>query len=168
MNIKDMESNTLSAINNLTKLELPFAAAVLCYVMTERCLKLYLLQNRITLTASEIDTCARVGRGRNLRFEDHRNDNETDFINNFLNEIQLGGLEIVFRVQNRSIAVDRNKLIHSGFYLSSEKDMNSCDRQNQNWHHYTTAARHLQFCSTNYFKVPIVFDEPSRQLNFIC
>jgi hypothetical protein len=168
MEIKALESTTLSAINQLTQLDLPFAAATLCYVMIERCLKLYLLKNRITLAASEIDTCARVGRERTLRFEDHRNDDERDFVNGFLNEIQLGSLEIVFRIQNRRITVDRNRLIHSGFYLSVEKDMTSGDRQNRNWQHYATAARHLQFCSTNCFKVPIMFDEPSRQLSFIC
>ena len=168
MEIKALESTTLSAINQLAQLDLPFAAATLCYVMIERCLKLYLLKNRITLAAPEIDTCAWVGRGRKVRFEDHRYDDEIDFVNGFLNEIPLGSLEIIFRVQNRRITVDRNRLIHSGFYLSLEKDMTSWDRQKRNWHHYATAARHLQFCSTNCFKVPITFDEPSGQLSFVC
>lgn len=165
MNIKDMESTTLSAINKLTDLKMPFAAAILCYVMIERCLKLYLLQNRNTLTASDIDICARVGRGKSLRFKDYAS-NEVAFVNDFLNEIQLGGLEIIYRIQTEGIAYDRNKLIHSGVYLDIEKNMAFDDRQEQNWKHYITAAKHLYVCSTTCFNIPIIFDESSKILRF--
>ena len=161
-----MESTTLSAINRLTELEMPFAAAILCYVMIERCLKLYLLQNRITLTASDIDICARVGRERTLRFKDYASNDEPEFVENFLNEIQLGGLEIIYRIQNHGIASDRNKLIHSGFYIELEKNMSFDDRQEQNWNHYITAAKHLHVCSTTCFNIPINFDESSKILKF--
>lgn len=166
MNIKEMESTTLSAINKLTELEFPFAAAILCYVMVERCLKLYLLQNRNTLTASDIDICVGVGKGRTLRFRDYASNDEPAFVGNFLNEIQLGGLEIIFRIQNQGIANDRNELIHSGFYLDIEKNMSFDNRQEQNWNHYITAAKHLHFCSTNCFYIPISFDESSKILTF--
>lgn len=165
MNIKTLESPTLLAINKLTELKMPFAAATLCYVMIERCLKLYLLQNCNTLTMSDIDICAKVG-SKNLRFKDYANKDEATFVNDFLNTIQLGGLEIVFRIQPRCIKDARNKLIHSGFYLGQEKNLSFYDRQSQNWCHYKIAAEHLSYCSKNCFKSPITYNETLKLLKF--
>jgi hypothetical protein len=165
MNIKNMESTTLSAINKLVELEMPFAAATLCYVMVERCLKLYLLQKRNNLAKNDIDISAKVGSNK-LRFKDHANADESTFVDKFLNTIQLGGLEIVFRIQAQGIKDARNKLIHSGFYLDQEKNMSSEDRQSRNWHHYEIAAKHLSYCSNNCFKNPINFNETSKLLKF--
>ena len=165
MNIKSIESTTLSAINKLVNYKMPFVAATLCYVMLERCLKLYLLHNRHTLTASDIDICAKVGSDK-LRFKDYSNEDEAKFVDEFLNTLQLGGLEIVFRIQVQGVKDSRNKLIHSGFYLSSEKDLAFEDRQNQNWIYYETAAKQLSHCSKSCFGTPIVFDEATKLLNF--
>lgn len=160
-----MESTTLLAINKLVELEMPFAAATLCYIMLERCLKLYLLQKRNKLTKNDIDICAKVGSNK-LKFKDYANKDETTFVGEFLNTIQLGGLEIVFHIQNQGIKDARNNLIHSGFYLDQEKDMTFGNRQCQNWNHYEIAVKHLSYCSNNCFKTPVNFNKKSKQLKF--
>lgn len=164
MNIRESESSTLSAINKLVKFELPFAGAALCYVMIERCLKLYLLNNRQSLTPSEIDVCAKVGYKR-LRFKDYANKTDAEFINGFLNTLQLGGLEIVYRIQYK-IRDDRNNLLHSGFYLADQKCKSASERQKENWGYFDTAASHLSRSSRECFKQPIKFESGIRYLQF--
>lgn len=61
----------------------------------------------------------------------------------FLNTLQLRGLEVVFRIQTYGIKDDRNKFLPSGFYLLGERDMSATERQMENWRHYDTAASHL-------------------------
>lgn len=165
MNIQEMESSTLSAINKLAGLEMPFAGAALCYVMIERCLKLYLLESRKSLTASNIDICAKVGINK-IRFKDYASKDEASFVGEFLNTLQLGGLEIVYRIQSQGIADARNELVHSEFYISQQRDLSSDERQKQNWDHYKIAARHLSYSSKKCFKHPINFDETTRLLKF--
>lgn len=163
MKIKNLESTSLSAINKLVEFEMPFAAASLCYVMIERCLKLNLIQNRKKLTQKEVDICAKTGKSK-LRFKDFAQKDDSIFINEYINTIPLGGLEIIFRIQKNKIKDSRNKLIHSGFYIESEKNLPYEKRNDENWKHYRIAKEHLIYCSENCFNMPII--ENSKLIEF--
>lgn len=162
----EQEQYTIKAISRLVKEEMPFAAAALCYVLIERCLKLHLLKNRKTLGSTEIDIDAKVGDKKDLRFRDFATRPDSEFVESYLNNIPLGGLEIVYRIQSRNVRDARNRLLHSGFYLSDQREAPFAERQAQNWAHYETAAHHLEYCGRSCIGEAIEYDTATKELRF--
>jgi hypothetical protein len=113
-----LEANSLSAIARLEE-GFPYAATLLVYVVLERCLKLYLLENRTILTHPRIDPFVPIGK-KHRRFQDFKNQDDSRFIRDFLLHCTLGSLECIYRVPHHRYSTHRNKVFHSDFYISDQ------------------------------------------------
>jgi hypothetical protein len=153
--IRESEKNTLEAINDLVRNEKPFVAGMLSYVMIERCLKIYLIENRSTITESQIDFDAKVGKEK-LSFRQFQKSTHDDFMLKYIMTLTLGALEIIFRIQNNKIAERRNELVHSGIYIICQSQDSENERQNDNVKELEYSIDKLIYVSENCFKEPIV------------
>ena len=148
------EKHTLDAINQL-KDEFPYAATLLIYVMLERCLKLYLLQNRKSLTAKEVDLYNKVGR-KNQQLWQCRNLDDAAFIEEFLVHCSLGSLEIIYKVPSKKYSNSRNQVLHSELYLGEQRGVENQSRERANRQYFQTAKEQLIHASERYFHHRII------------
>jgi hypothetical protein len=143
------EVRSLEAIKELEQ-EFPYAATLLIYVVIERCLKLYLLENRQNLTDAEVDLERCVGRKRQ-RLSDVRGLNDKSFIDNFLVNCPLGALETIYRIPGGRYSHSRNGVFHSDLFLRHQVGSDDTSRNKANQEHLKEAKKHLIEASERYF-----------------
>jgi hypothetical protein len=152
------EASSLTAISRLQS-EFPSAATLLVYVTLERCLKLFLLGERRSLTNADVDLGRRVGRGTQVvTLEETRHLDDPTFLRVFLTKCTLGCLELIFRVPHHEYSRQRNEVFHSGLYLQYQLGQGYDSRRARNVEYLGIAKRHLVEASTLYFRRPIVDD----------
>ncbi len=152
------EATTLTAIARLEP-EFPSAATLLVYVTLERCLKLFLLEERNTLTDADVDLTLPVGKAKpKVTLAACRHLDEAAFVRTFLASCSLGTLERLYRMPTRKYSAHRNEVFHSGLYLQNLLGQDYAARHAENMRHLGTAKQHLIEASTLYFRPRIVND----------
>ena len=151
----DAEAHTLKAIGRL-EAEFPSAATLLVYVTLERCLKLFLLEQRHNLTDADVALNKKVGRGKNVTLAGCTHLDDAAFVQTFLAECSLGSMEVLFRVPDKKYSTHRNEVFHSGLYLQNQLGKDYESRHAQNIRYLKTAKEHLIDASTRYFRHRIV------------
>jgi hypothetical protein len=149
------EKSSLDAVNVIAR-EFPYAATLLIYALLERCLKLYLLENRKTLTDEEVDCQKRVGLQAKRKLADYHDCDEDSFIKDFLMNCTLRSVERIFRVPEHKYSKDRNDLVHSNLYMTQQREMAPEQRTKENLDYLRIAKKNLVEASICYFKQPII------------
>lgn len=158
------EKHSLEAISQLES-EFPYAATLLVYVVLERCLKLYLFQNRKVLSSEKLDLDVEVKLvGKKAKFNDFRDHDDAAFRDKFLLECPLGSLEKIFKIQDRKYSSSRNNVFHSNLYISDQITSDESTRDAENRKYLKTAKEHLIEASTLYFHQKII--ESNGRLQF--
>ena len=153
------ERHSLKAIHELERLGFPYAAMLLCYVTTERCFKLRLMTGRKELDGSLLRLGAPVlifrgGRPdlpKKLSVNDCASWDDVKFRDDFVLRTSLHGLETIFKVDGHQYSRDRNSAMHSGFYLTTQLEMDEkAQRQSENERHLNVAQNHLMEASEKF------------------
>ena len=156
------ERHSLKAINRL-QVDFPYAATLLIYTVLERWLKLYLLQERKTLT--EVNCEYKTHRGKGPSLNDSHGFNHADFIKKFLSRSDLFDLGEIYKVRPRNkYSKPRNDVFHSNLFLSDELSSGKTSRDEKNRKYLQDAKAHLIEASRLYFRQEIT--ESNGSLRF--
>jgi hypothetical protein len=145
------EVNSLKAISELER-EFPYAATLLIYVILERCLKLYLLENRATLREPEVNLECEAGpKKKKKKLSEAVRFDEDTFIKRFLMHCSLGNLECIYNIPDNKYSRFRNKIFHSNLFLQDQRRRDEQSRGTENRKYLKAAKEHLIEASELYF-----------------
>jgi hypothetical protein len=156
------ERHSLRAINKLQR-KFPYAATLLTYTVLERCLKLYLLEKRKTLTEPQFNLKVTANK-MTLKEACARGDKE---LIEFLTDCTLSKLEQIYKMDpycKDNYSTCRNNVIHSNLFLSQQLGSDHPSREKQNRGYLKKAKRHLIEGSKQYFRQEIT--ESNGSLRF--
>jgi hypothetical protein len=149
------EVHSLEAINELTD-KFPYAATLLTYTVLERCLKLYLLKNRKTLTEHQFNLKVTAN---NMKLKEAVRTRE-DLIG-FLTDCPLSKLEDIYKIYQKNphrkdkYSSCRNDVIHSNLFFRQQLGSDHPSRNKQNRGYLKDAKKHLIEASERYFRQKI-------------
>lgn len=147
------ETSSLLAINELRD-DYPYAASLLVYTVLERCLKIYLMENRNNEEMRRrIDLEIRV-KGSRLSEQLQKHLDDEQFVNDVLMHCTLRKLEKIYKI-GQCFSTHRNHIVHSNLYLSEQRSDSDDMRMQKNKGYLENAIRDL-IRASRYFGKEII------------
>jgi len=146
----------LKAISEL-QVKFPYAVTLLIYTVLERCLKLYLLKNRKTLTEHQFNLKVTAN---NMKLKQAVRTHK-DLIG-FLTDCTLSKLEDIYKIYKKDphrkdkYSTCRNDVIHSKLFFRQQLGSDYSSRNKQNRGYLKDAKKHLIEASEKYFREKII------------
>ncbi|NPV01753.1 MAG: hypothetical protein HPY53_10275 [Brevinematales bacterium] len=151
------EKKTIDAINSLS-VGFPYASTMLIYLLIERLLKVYIIQNRRDKSKFNLGTYCE-------KCEIFCIENDEEFFNRFkMDKKCLGEIEKFLPKECKKYDTDRiskkrNSILHSNFYLKNDFNQSDEKRKEINRENFIVALDDLKYILENYSPLKIKLEE---------